>query len=186
MAMGPWSFRSGRTCRCSRKQSGQPPRRASPSIPGAAALCSTSACRRPGRGWPLGTLGLARVIDYPARDMTITVQAGIRLAVCKSCCGPRINGFRSTSPSPTPPPSAAPSPPMSVARAAMATGRCATMSSASASSMTRARRPRPAAVWSRTSPATTCASSTSARSARWASSPRSPSSYGRCRRSRPW
>jgi glycolate oxidase FAD binding subunit len=31
-------------------------------------------------GWAIDTRGLAAVIDYPARDMTITVQAGITLA----------------------------------------------------------------------------------------------------------
>src|SRR5207302_1703443 len=31
-------------------------------------------------GWAVDSTGLSRVIDYPARDMTITVQAGIRFA----------------------------------------------------------------------------------------------------------
>ena len=34
---------------------------------------------RPGQA--LDLRGLAQVIDYPARDMTITVQAGVRLAL---------------------------------------------------------------------------------------------------------
>ncbi len=40
---------------------------------------------RPGIGVDLG--GLAQVIDYPARDMTITVQAGIPVAVLQSVLG---------------------------------------------------------------------------------------------------
>src|SRR5690348_14039577 len=37
---------------------------------------------RPGRG--LDLRGLAEILDYPARDMTITVQAGITLARLKT------------------------------------------------------------------------------------------------------
>ena len=43
-----------------------------------------SACRRSSPGIALDTTALNRVIDYPARDMTITVQAGITLAALQA------------------------------------------------------------------------------------------------------
>lgn len=36
------------------------------------------------KGWGLSTTNLARIVDYPARDMTITVEAGIRMADLQS------------------------------------------------------------------------------------------------------
>ncbi len=123
---------------------------------------------RPGLGVDLRQL--ADVIDYPARDMTITVQAGITLARLREVL--RAENQRL---------------PIDVPRADRATlgGALATNTSGPrrygygtlrdyvigiSAVNDKARRSRPAAGSSRTSPATTCASCTSARSAPSASS----------------
>ena len=55
-------------------------RRTRPSIPSAAAPCSVYGLPPTKPGVAVSTARLDQVIDYPARDMTITVQAGITLA----------------------------------------------------------------------------------------------------------
>jgi hypothetical protein len=66
-------------------------------------------------GVGIATTGIHRVVDYPARDMTITPR-----------WPPSANGCRSMCPRPSAPRWAASSPPPGPARAASARGRSAT------------------------------------------------------------
>ena len=49
------------------------------SIRSAGKRTSRSAIRRRNRGWRVDLCGLAQIVDFPARDMTVTVQAGITM-----------------------------------------------------------------------------------------------------------
>ena len=85
-------------------------------------------------GVAVDTTALDQVIDYPARDMTITVQAGITVAALQrelASRGPAAAGGRAARRSGRR--SAGRSRSTRAARAATGTARCATTSSASAS-----------------------------------------------------
>ena len=76
---------TGRSGRRGRSGAAAPPARAWPSIRSAAAPCSTSASSQRGRASPFRSANLNRVIDYPAADLTITVEAGMTLAELAKC-----------------------------------------------------------------------------------------------------
>ena len=80
--------------------------------------------RRPGIGLSLARLN--RVIDYPARDMTITVEAGITMAALADTLAAEGQRLPIDAPQPARPRSAAWSPRTRAARGATATARCAT------------------------------------------------------------
>ena len=67
-----------------------------PFIRSAAEPVSTMDCRPDSPAWACRSPSSTRVIDYPARDMTITVEAGITLAALADCWPPNGNGCRST------------------------------------------------------------------------------------------
>ena len=87
----------------------------------------TAACRLARLASGLSLEKLNRVVDYPSRDMTITVEAGIRMADLPRRWPPRINGCRSTCRKPTRPRSGALWPRTAAARADSVRGLSATM-----------------------------------------------------------
>ena len=99
--------------------------------------------------------GLNQVIDYPARDMTITVQAGITIDKLNEVLRSEKQRLAVEVPLPDRATLGGAIAANASGRGVSGSARCATTSSASASSTIEARRSKPAAGSSRTSPATT-------------------------------